>query len=422
MAFTQRSDRHDPRALESSGSGARKTPAAPTGFHPSVVDRPGANGLVEASLLLDLQRTAGNVSTTSLVKRQSDRQGFAPERSSVVVQRNVLSHVAPEDPQFWNTLKGQVKSDYALWLGEFDRTFRGFVSVMGKTSSVKDMFLESIFENWISIGTGTYGAVSKSFLASVRLLMTSKSTGSKSTLGELEKETIDALNLVTEKVRNTDSDLTIYLEIDRQTAAERSHASSGPQPQEATRLAIREELANSLEQLPQPDRIEQDLTKKWMELFDKDNPSSPMTVVFEIEYDLRKEPWQYNGFSTPWLAGPGDLQTTKNTIEALRDGFSTTYELSNLPVRLWVKVIEITPVKYEESARNRTELGVYVKEGGSWKVESVTGIYSDGQDESRRKLNLIIADWLGGGKVPTLADLVPSDRDSKQLEDLYTAP
>jgi len=87
-----------------------------------------------------------------------------------------------------------------------------------------------------------------------------------------------------------------------------------------------------------------------------------------------------------------------------------------------VKAIEITPVKYEESARNRTELGVYVKEGGSWKVESVIGIYSDGQDESRRKLNLIIADWLGGGKVPTLADLVPSDRDSKQLEDLYTAP
>jgi len=380
----------------------------------------------DGSLLLSLQRTAGNAATTAFVGgyRPGGRGGTSVEGRRIVVQRNVLSHVAPDDPHFWNNLKGQVKSDYGLWLGEFDRTFRGFVSVMGQTSSVKDMFFESVVENWVSVGTGLEGALAKAFLASVRLMVTNKSSKTSTTLGDLEKSTIAALNQLTEKVRNTDSDLPIYQEIDHRATAEQKQPNAAGQ-QAADRLSARDELAQSLEHLPHPAQIEQDLTMKWIKSSDADNPKSPITIVCDIEYNMRKEPWKYLGFEPPWLCGPGNMRTAQNVVEALTDGYGAAQALTGLDVRIWLRVIEYTKVADSDPddsvARYRTLLGVWVKEGGSWKQEAVLGQH--GPEEGKRRMNWVMEDWTGGGpKTPTLADLGTSDRNSESLGDLYVEP
>jgi hypothetical protein len=362
---------------------------------------------------------AASAATTPHADIHRARRGGAPGQADtglLAVQRDVLSHVDVDKPDYWGALKGEVKSDYGLWLGQFDRTFRGFVSIMGQSAPAESSLLGSLMETWVGFipAAGEIsvisGATAKAFLKTMLLLMANASSGKRvSTLGELEKAVIGDMNALTEKVRNTDSDLPIYQEIDAATAAEHKAAPDAA-AQHAARLKMRIDLANALAALPSPAKIEQDLATKWVQRLDATR--APVTIFIEATIDMRKDPLQDMGFGQPFLAGLS-MQQSKNTIEALTDGFGAGHSLLDLPIKVWLRFISIKPVRYEESARIRDELGVYVKEQGSW---TPTGTIRS------TDLFTVATFWFQKGKKPTLADLNASDMASAHLEDLYVEP
>jgi hypothetical protein len=280
---------------------------------------------------------------------------------------------------------------------------------MGQSAPAESMLLGSLMEAWAGFIPGS-GAITKAFLKTSLLLMANASSGKRvSTLGQLEKAIIGDMNALTEKVRNTDSDLPIYQEIDAAAGAEHKAAPDAA-AQHAARLKMRTDLANALAALPSPAKIEQDLATKWVQRLDATR--APVTIFIEATIDMRKDPWQDLGFGQPFLAGLS-MQQSKNTIEALTDGFGAGHSLLDLPIKVWLRFISVKPVKYEESARIRDELGVYVKEQGTW---TPTGTIRS------TDLITVATFWFQKGKKPTLADLRASDMASAHLEDLYVEP
>jgi hypothetical protein len=372
---------------------ATRVPSSPSAEHPR-----------GASDVLHMQRLVGNRQVSRHVEGSSGGHR---------IQRDVLSHVEVDDPNFWGTLKGQIKSDYGLWLGQVDRTFRGFVSIMQKDTGYSPHAWISTVQAWAGVA-GQPGDIASALLETSMLAAKSleEVKGKRVSLGDLEKLVISDLNALTDRVRHTDSELPIYKVVDKKQQQEQGGTpkgeTRGQQDFNAFRLGVRNDLAKTLGQLPGPDRIMQDLTTKWI-VGQGAQTTSPPAIIYDVVFDMRgSSPEEVKPNSSTVVAGRNlhekpalvDIEKPTNTIEALKAGFGEGYPLHKLPVTFYVAFTVLDPVPHSSSryARYVNMVGTWGKEGNTW--APVKGLGSDRLDE-------VGSLWFKSGKKPTLADLLP---------------